>query len=262
VTHPPARTATGCGPAHCAAGRRASFYCGSAPTLGWRGWFRSGGSSCAAECGRVGKFATEFGTRISLRHGIWESETNRNHRDRLKFINLPVLKSHHSTYGVTACVKNYMGVVTDSLGTNSHIAIRYGLLGELLAVIGPADLNILDCIWVNADPTTGPRTSYSGATRRDELVASVDPVAADVWAAKYILIPAFSANGQQAPWPYPSADPDDPESAFRTYLDNSMSQLLAAGYPVTNDLEQIEAHTFDGGWRSSSPRRTTGRATR
>jgi hypothetical protein len=213
--------------------------------------------------GRVSypKFETEFGTRISLRDGIWLASRQSYDRDSLKFINVPVLKSHHSTYGVTACVKNYMGVVTDSLGTNSHNAIRYGLLGALLAEIGPADLNILDCIWVNADPRSGPRTSYSVATRRDELIASIDPIAADIWAAQHILIPSFIANGHQAPWPYPSADPDDPDSAFRTYLDNSMRQLLSAGYPVTNDLEQIEAHTLNETASASAPRRTSGRKT-
>ena len=51
----------------------------------------------------------------------------------ITFINVPVLKSHHSTYGVTACVKNYMGVVTDSLGTNSHDGVGGGLMGAVMA---------------------------------------------------------------------------------------------------------------------------------
>ena len=143
--------------------------------------------------GRVSypKFESEFGTRISLRNGVWSAAAQTYDRDSLTFINVPVLKSHHSTYGVTACVKNYMGVVTDSLGTNSHNAVRHGVLGALLAEIGIADLNILDCIWVNGNPHSGPMTPYSGASRRDELVASVDPVATDIWATMNILIPAF-----------------------------------------------------------------------
>ncbi len=206
--------------------------------------------------GRVSypKFETQFGTRISLRDGVWSDVEQSYDRDRLTFINVPVLKSHHSTYGVTACVKNYMGVVTDSLGTNSHNAIRYGVLGALLAEIGTADLNILDCIWVNANPNSGPMTAYSVATRRDELVASTDPVAADIWATTNILVPAFIDNGYTAPWPYPSADPENPGSAFRTYLDSSMGYLLAAGIAVTNDLEQIDALTWDGTQLRPAPR--------
>ncbi len=192
------------------------------------------------------KFQTSYGTYISTKDGIWDPDSGAYDRESLKFINLPVLKSHHATYGVTACVKNYMGVVTRELSTNSHGAIEYGILGALLAEMQPADLNILDCIWVHANPYDGPWTEYEEATRRDELVASTDPVAADIWATSNILIPAFLDNGYTPPWPTPSADPDDPDSAFRVYLDNSMSHLLAAGYEVTNDQDQIDAVTWDG----------------
>lgn len=187
------------------------------------------------------KFETELGTRISLRDGIWDPVGGSYDKNLLKLINLPVLKSHHSTYGVTAAVKNYMGVVTGTLGTNSHNSIQYGLLGALLAEIRPADLNILDAIWVNANPYSGPGTSYAGATRRDELVVSTDPVAADLWASKNILIPAFLANGYQPPWPAPSADPDDPASRFREYLDNSLYYIATAGFDATNDPSRIDA---------------------
>jgi hypothetical protein len=192
------------------------------------------------------KFQTNDGTYISLRHGLWDPASETYDREHLKLINVPVLKSHHATYGATACVKNYMGVVTDSLGTNSHSAIRRGILGALLGEIQPADLNILDCIWINANPFDGPWTSYAGATRRDQLVASRDPVAADIWAVTNILVPGFLANGYTPPWPEPSADPEDPASDFREYLDNSMSWILAAGYAVTNDLDQIDAITWSG----------------
>jgi uncharacterized protein (DUF362 family) len=198
--------------------------------------------------GRVSypKFQTGDGTFVSLRDGIWDPVVSSYDRESLKFINLPVLKSHHATYGVTACVKHYMGVVTRELSTNSHSAIGSGLLGEVIAEIGLADLNILDCIWVNADPYTGPGTSYGGATRLDQLVAGTDPVAADLWSATEILIPAFIANGFSPPWPYPAATPDDPSSAFRGYLDNSMDRILGAGYAVTNDLTRIDAVSWDG----------------
>ncbi|MGB6641639.1 MAG: DUF362 domain-containing protein [Thermoanaerobaculia bacterium] len=186
------------------------------------------------------KFQTDYGTNISLRDGIWDPVGASYDHGHLKLINLPVLKSHHATYGVTAAVKNYMGVVTRELGTNSHNSIRNGVLGALLAEIRPADLNILDAIWVNANPNKGPGTNYGDATRRDELVAGTDPVAVDLWATQNILIPAFEANGYYPPWPYPSADPDDPNSQFREYLDNSLHYLLTAGFNATNDPDRID----------------------
>jgi len=188
------------------------------------------------------KFRTATGTYVSLRDGIWDPGTATYDRTRLKLLNVPVLKSHHAVYGVTACVKDFMGMVTDSLGTGSHGAIRYGLLGALLGEIRPPDLNLLDAIWVNGNPYSGPSTPYAGATRRNELVASRDPVAADIWSTRNILVPAFLANGYSPPWPAPSADPDDPASAFRVYLDQSMSRILAAGFPVTNDPSQIDVY--------------------
>ncbi len=192
------------------------------------------------------KFRTAFGTYISLKYGVWNPGTSTYDRARLKFINMPVLKSHHATYGATACNKHYMGVVTDQFSTNSHSAIQRGIMGKLQGEIQRADLTILDCIWINANPNSGPQTTYAGATRRDELVGGVDPVAIDIWSVKNILIPGFLANGFNPPWPYPSADPDDPNSMFRQYLDHSLSYLLAAGYEATNNLSQIDVATWSG----------------
>ena len=220
--------------------------------------------------GRVSypKFRTDLGTFISLRDGVWDLPSNSYDRSRLKVINLPVLKSHHATYGATACVKNWMGVITTGLSTNSHGATRYGILGETMAEVRPADLNILDAIWVNADPYTGPATSYAGATRRNELVASTDAVAADIWAVTNILIPGFASNGYSPPWPQPDATPDDPSSDFRQYLDASMSALLAGGFHATNDLARVDLYDLDAsgalfadgfesgttsGWSATSP---------
>ncbi len=207
----------------------------------------------AALHGRISypKFRTTAGTYVSLRDGIWNPDSATYDRARLKLVNVPVLKSHHAVYGATACVKNFMGLVTDSLGTGSHGAIRYGMLGAVLGEIRPPDLNLLDAIWVNGNPNSGPSTPFAGATRRNELVASRDPVAADLWSVQHILVPAFLANGYSPPWPAPSADPDDPASAFRVYLDQSMSRLLAAGFSVTNvpgqiDLYEIVALFADG----------------
>ncbi len=191
------------------------------------------------------KFETDAGTQVSVKNGIWDSDGQAYDRNRLKVINLPVLKSHHATYGATASVKNVMGLVTRELNTNSHGAIRNGLMGAVMAEIRPPDLNIIDAIWINADPYDGPWCSYTAATRRDELVASTDPVALDIWAVTNILVPAFQDNGFTPPWPDPDATPGDPTSDFRTYLDNSMNRLLAAGIAATNDLASIDVHAVD-----------------
>lgn len=192
------------------------------------------------------KFQADSGTYVSLRDGIWEPETGTYDRQRLKLINLPVLKAHRYKYGATACVKNNMGVVTTALSTNAHNSCANGLMGALLGEIHRADLNILDCIWTSAGPVDGPGTLYATATRRDELVAGIDPVALDIWSVTNILISTFLANGYVPPWESPSADPNDPKSAFREYMDNSMNYLLAAGYSVTSDPAQFDVYTWNG----------------
>ena len=125
-----------------------------------------------------------------------------------------------------------------------------------MAEIGPPDLNILDAINVVGDPNAGPGVSCQSATRLNQLAASTDPIAVDLWATTNILIPAFMANGHNPPWPNPDATPDDPDSVFRTYLDNSMTQLLAGGHRVTNDLDRIDAASWNG---FRTPRRPSGR---
>lgn len=192
------------------------------------------------------KFQTAGGAYVSLRDGIWDADAGTYDRDRLKRINVPVLKAHRYKYGATACVKNYMGVVTTSLSTNSHNSCANGLMGALLAEIRPADLNILDCIWVSEGPSDGPGTLYTSSTRRDALVASLDPVAADIWSVTNILIPTYLANGYEQPWPDPSPDPYDPTSPFRQYMDNAMYYLLDAGFSVTNDPAKFDLHTWNG----------------
>lgn len=186
------------------------------------------------------KFRTAFGTQVSYKHGVWAQGSGAFDPGRLVVINLPVLKTH-SIYGVTACVKNHMGVVTRDLGTDSHNAIGRGGLGSFLAEVRLPDLNILDGTWILARPGSGPSAPYDQATRRDLLVASRDPVALDAWAVKSILVPAIVANGFEA---YPNQDPENPAGAFRRYLDRSMNELLAAGIPVTNVPSAVDLRVW------------------
>ncbi|NHJ32805.1 MAG: DUF362 domain-containing protein, partial [Asgard group archaeon] len=133
------------------------------------------------------KFETDYGTKVSFKNGIWNGT---HYEDKLKVINLPVLKSHGG-YGVTATLKNYMGVQTQGLA-NGHQKVATGGMGTLMVECGLPTLNIIDCIWVNANPanslSAGPATSYREATRVNILIAGVDPAALDYWSSKYILM--------------------------------------------------------------------------
>jgi len=108
------------------------------------------------------------------------------------------------------------------------------------------DLTILDCIWILAMPGSGPNASYANATRRDQLLASTDPVALDVWATKYIMIPQIIDNGYIYDDYHNTQDPDNPDSVFRRYLDRSMNEMILAGIPSTNDVDAVNLHLWPG----------------
>lgn len=192
------------------------------------------------------KFQSASGTYVSYKYGIWSPKTQTYDSDKLVVINIPVFKTH-SIYGVTASVKNHMGVVTRELSTDSHNAVGRGGLGSMLADVRMPDLTILDCIWILARPGQGPSASYASASRRDQLLASVDPLALDVWAVKNILIPQIIENGYSPAEYFATQDPDNPDSKFRKYLDATMNELLAAGIDTTNDYNAVELHVWTGG---------------
>lgn len=185
------------------------------------------------------KFRTPFGSYVSYKYGVWSPDTQTYDSDRLVVINIPVLKTHR-IYGITASVKNHMGVVTQSLDTNSHNGVEFGGLGAVMADVRMPDLNILDCIWVQPDVLSGPAAPYAEATRRDQLLAGVDPVALDVWAAKFVLVPAVLEYGD----PIDAQDPDNPGSIFRQYLDRSMNELLLGGIVTTNDYNAVQLYQW------------------
>ncbi|NPD87729.1 MAG: DUF362 domain-containing protein [Asgard group archaeon] len=182
------------------------------------------------------KFETDYGTKISFKQGIWNDA---EYIHNLKVINLPVLKSH-SIYGVTATLKNYMGVQTEALA-NGHDKVATGGMGTLMVECGLPTLNIIDAIWVNANPessvTVGPGTSYNMATRVNILIAGVDPVALDYWSAKNVLLQTSELIGHIDSY---SLDPDSSVTtglteAFGIWLNKSKDELVRAGYNLTSD---------------------------
>jgi len=189
------------------------------------------------------KFKTKFGTYISFKLGVWNPQTHIYDSDKLKVINVPVLKSH-STYGVTACVKHYMGVTSDKLtaqlGLRSHSTIGSGGMGTEMVETRFPTLNIVDAIWVNANPGRGPRTPYDTATRVNVIVAGTDPVALDYWASKHILLRIARINGQSGT---ASIDPDNTASvSFGNWLRLSMQEITRAGYQATVNEANMDVY--------------------
>jgi hypothetical protein len=189
------------------------------------------------------KFTTVAGTRVSLRHGLWDGE--RYDDSRLKFINLPVLKAH-VFMGATASVKNYVGVMSRFVGDyasgddwdfhdNFYRAWKgnpSGLLGRLMALRFPT-LTILDGTYIN--PETNWAARFDSTPRAGMLFASLDPVALDYYAVKEVLFPMRRESGSfKAAWANP-----DIASIFRRYVLASQARLLESGYTVRFGQDQI-----------------------
>ncbi|MFW9994852.1 MAG: DUF362 domain-containing protein, partial [Candidatus Odinarchaeota archaeon] len=196
------------------------------------------------------KFETDYGTPISFKYGIWNGT---GYEKRLKVINMPVLKSH-SIYGVTAALKNYMGVQSEKdvfCGgiANGHATVGTGGMGTLMVETGLPVLNIIDAIWVNANPKSGPSTSYSAATRVNVLVAGTDPVALDYWAAKHVLVQAANLTGHSDTR---TLDPDNTEKsglaeAFGVWLDLTKNEITRGDYSVTSNENNLNVHVYQNG---------------
>ena len=140
------------------------------------------------------RFTTARGTRIDLRRGVYEGE---EFHDRLRFIDVPVLKRHH-WMGMTAALKNLFGIL--NIGTvvanikgdptggvwerwleTHHEIPRGGLLGRFMRHIRCPDLTLVDAIRVPNHPGT--------LLNAKTLFASSDPVAVDHAAATQLMYP-------------------------------------------------------------------------
>jgi hypothetical protein len=189
------------------------------------------------------KFQTRYGTYVSFKNGIWDTENRTYDTDRLKIINAPVLKAHNQM-GVSGAVKNYMGVPTNKLTSRlrgaAHNSVDKGGMGTEMAGTRFPAITILDAIWVNAVPGEGPATSYDIATRTNVIAASTDPIALDFWAAQNILMPTAESLG------YTDLSSMDPENnsrgKFGNWLRLSMRELRKSGYNVTMDRNAMNVY--------------------
>jgi hypothetical protein len=189
------------------------------------------------------KFTTKFGTKLSFKYGLYFPINNNYDIDRLKIINVPVLKAHR-IFGVTGAVKSYMGVpsdkITRSLGYRAHDSVGKGGMGTLMSQTRVPDLNILDAIYVNARPGEGPRTAYERATMANIIAVSTDPVALDYWGSKHILCKICEGITGNV---HGSLDPDNRSpSSFGEWLKLSLDELRAAGYGFTNEQDKINVY--------------------
>ena len=177
------------------------------------------------------KFTTLYGAHVSFKRGIWDEATGAYNTDKLKVINMPVLKSH-GIYHVTGAIKSYMGVAASRLtGQRPHNSVGNGGMGTLMANTRMPVLNIIDMIWVGAGK--GPGSTYDSAAPVRAIAASTDPAALDYWAAKNILLPELSETMRS------KADPDSKESrSFGHWLQLSSAEIEKKGLrAVLNENE-------------------------
>ncbi|HYE82041.1 MAG TPA: DUF362 domain-containing protein [Clostridia bacterium] len=186
------------------------------------------------------KFRTQFGTYVSFKDGIWDELRREYDKDKLKIINMPVLKSHIN-YHVTASIKCYMGTTSDKLtGHGAHNSIALGGMGTQMAGTRMPVLNIIDAIWINPYPKRGPMTSYENAVETDIIAASTDPGALDYWSAKYILMETAKTLGLNN---YETMDPESRRPGdFGYWLGKSVEELQRAGIKSTLDEKRITVY--------------------
>jgi len=187
------------------------------------------------------KFQSAYGTHVSFKRGIWDPNEEAYSSDRLVLINLPVLKPH-MIFGVTGCIKHYMGVTSDWLtrnaGARAHDSVGTGGMGTLIAETRFPTLNILEAIWVSLAPGVGPQVRYGNTTEVGVIAASTDPVALDYWGVKHVLTQGARVRGVRNT---DSLDPDS-ERSFARWLRLSMDELVAAGHRVTVDEERMNVY--------------------
>ncbi|MCL2266602.1 MAG: DUF362 domain-containing protein, partial [Treponema sp.] len=158
--------------------------------------------------------------------------------EKLKLINMPVLKSH-ALYQVTGAVKAYMGTPSDRLTNGrSHSSIARGWMGTQMVNTRMPVINIMDMIWIGVD--RGPNSSYSTAKQINKTAASIDPFALDYWASKNVLIPEVAKlPGGRAP----AMNPDGTEpGTFGYWMRLSINELHKAGIRATMNEQEITVY--------------------
>ena len=177
---------------------------------------------------------------ISLRYGVWNSNSLSYNSDRLCLIDFPVLKAH-SWSGATIAVKNWVGVLTTAFanerygGNNAmhsqYIFGQYALVAKVMAVTFPK-LTIVDAEWTSASSNS----NLIDLVHTKMLLCSTDPCAVSWYAAKYILTPI-------AIDPY-NTNPDGNGSEYKMNLHAWTNCLKDSGFAVTIDSSEISVYNL------------------
>jgi hypothetical protein len=173
-------------------------------------------------------FTTTHRHRIELKEGLW---TGSGYAQNLKLIHCPVLKDHSGDIGMTGALKIVYGTLSMSDGTSArrHYQDLGSQCARMWTEVRPADLNILDCIWVSYGSMEAGGQHVSGCagyppsitSRQNVLLAGHDPLALDYHANKHILLP-LGGNSAAA------HDPDNNAGLARIYED-AQAEINGAG---------------------------------
>jgi hypothetical protein len=188
------------------------------------------------------KFLSPSGEQyISAKYGIWNVATSQYDQDRLCVIDFPVVKAH-AMAGATLAVKNWIGLLTTGFPNERyggwspmHYTYFWGahaLTARVIEEIFPR-LTIIDGTWtspVNAN-------DLADTVKTNVMLASIDPLAASWYAAKYILTPVADQPNY--------TNPDLPGGQY-TYFNtiNIWADYLrnTAGLPCTRDSAEISVY--------------------
>ena len=182
------------------------------------------------------KFTSPSGNyKISLKYGIWDSNSQTYDSDRLCIINFPVLKAH-SWSGATIALKNWIGVLTTAYADerfggalamhDDYFFGPYALVAKVMAVTFPK-LTIVDATWTS----TLSNSTLEDIVETRILLGSTDPCAVSWYSAKFILTP-IAIN------PY-NTNPDLPGSKYGNNLESWTNYLSGSGFSCTKDSSEI-----------------------
>jgi hypothetical protein len=204
------------------------------------------------------------GVRVDFGRGAWKD--GRYLDTPVKFVNFSAL-NHHGLTGVTASIKNYLGVVdmtcgyrgTSPKGYYNFHAVGYsslpgrvkyllgrlgwkftaehigGAVGAFMKTVRVADLNVITAEWVG----WGSRTDLAKRARARTVLASRDPVALDYVAGKYTLLPVTREHDRSGFYVRRN-DPDNRRGPFRRFLEHCHDQGVG-----NLEEDRIRTHEHD-----------------
>ena len=182
------------------------------------------------------------GLYVDLANGVFEvaGTSLRKTARKLTWLSMVTVNEHAST-GMTACCKSAMGVVDMSAGkfgtdprTDGYASIHYfgnpeatwrmaGPLAHFARTVRAPDLYLAVAEWVAIRPAPGAawdeatqdaRLAAESAHQAGTVIAGVDPVAVDYWAAQNVLTPIATRIGARGRHAFDVTNPDSLLSRF------------------------------------------------